>query len=99
MSRVALDDVFERSERIVSRRIAGEQVLVPLAARAADLDALFQLNEVGTFIWERLDGTATGHDVVRALTGAFRVSASRAASDYAGFLERLERVGAVRRRA
>ena len=77
-----LRTAFTRSDRIVGRRIAGEYVLVPIVGRGADVDSIFTLNRVGTFIWEQLDGVKTGEQVVRALGEAFEVDAGRARQDY-----------------
>lgn len=95
MAASALDAVFARSTRIVGRRIAGEYVLVPLVTHGADLDAIYNLNAVGTFIWERLDGRTSGARIVAALTDSFAVEPERAEADYVGFLAQLRDLGAV----
>ena len=95
MASIALPDVFARSPRIVGRRIAGELVLVPLVTHGADLDAIYNLNAVGAFIWERLDGRASGDAIVDALTDTFAVSADQAGADYVEFIGRLRDLGAV----
>jgi hypothetical protein len=92
-----LVDVFERSDRIVGRRLADEYILVPLVSRGADVDSIFNLNRVGALIWERLDGRTSGEAVVEAIIERFEVDAKRAASDYAEFIEKLVAIEAVRR--
>jgi hypothetical protein len=84
-----------RSARIVGRRIAGEYVLVPLVTHGADLDAIYNLNAVGAFIWERLDGRTPGTESVAALTETFAVEPGRAEADYLDFLARLRALGAI----
>jgi hypothetical protein len=79
----------------VGRRIGDEYVLVPLAGRGADLDSILNLNRVGTFIWEKLDGKRTGNDVVSALVARFEVRRSTAEADYLEFLTTLRGLGAV----
>lgn len=88
-------EVFARSARIVGRRIAGEYVLVPLVTHGADLDAIYNLNAVGAFIWERLDGRTSGAGIVSALTEAFAVDPDRAEADYLEFLSKLRDLNAV----
>lgn len=92
---MGLDEVLVRSPRIVGRRIAGEYVLVPLVSHGADLDAIFNLNAVGAFIWERLDGRTTGAGIVSALTDAFEVDPERARADYLAFVAQLLDLGAL----
>jgi methyltransferase-like protein len=80
---------------VVGRRIGDEFVLVPLAGRGADIDSILNLNRVGTFIWEQLDGRRTGGEIVDALVERFEVERPRAAEDYRDFLARLRGLGAV----
>jgi len=92
-----LADVFQRSDRIVGRRLADEYVLVPIVSRGADVDSIFNLNRVGALIWERLDGLTSGQAVVEAIVERFEVDAGRAAEDYAEFVGRLLAIEAIRR--
>jgi hypothetical protein len=87
--------VFARSPRIVGRRIAGEYVLVPLVTHGADLDAIYNLNGVAAFIWERLDGRTSGSEIVSALTESFDVTPGQAEADYLDFVGRLLALQAV----
>jgi hypothetical protein len=70
-------------------------VLVPLVTHGADLDAIYNLNAVAAFIWERLDGRTTGAEIVSALTETFEVTRGRAEADYLELLTRLGELGAV----
>jgi hypothetical protein len=97
MSAATLEDAFARAPHVVSRRVAGECILVPLASRGADIDSIYDLNAIGAFIWEQLDGTRPGREVVRLLTEAFEVEPDRAAQDYLAFVEQLEAIGVILR--
>lgn len=89
MSPSRLDDVYAHSPRVVGRRIGDEFVLVPLVGRGADIDSILNLNKVGAFIWEQLDGTRSGTEVVDALVKRFEVDRPTAAQDYLDFLTKL----------
>ena len=89
MSPSRLEDVYAHSPRVVGRRIGDEFVLVPLAGRGADIDSILNLNKVGAFIWEQLDGTRTGAAVVDALVKRFEVDRGQAEEDYLAFLTKL----------
>jgi hypothetical protein len=90
-----LDAAYGKSSRVVGRRIGDEYVLVPLAGRGADLDSILNLNRVGAFIWEQLDGVRTGNDVVAALVDRFEVGRPEAETDYLDFLTTLRKLKAV----
>jgi hypothetical protein len=83
---------FRRSEHVVGRRISSEYVLVPIVGHGAELDAIYNLNRVGAYIWERLDGSTDGATIVRALVDAFEVEAERAAADYREFIRKLQSI-------
>ena len=91
----SLDAVFARSERMVGRRIADQFLLVPIVSRGADVDCLNNLNRVGTFIWERLDGRTRGSDIVDAVAERFEVGKQRAEEDYRGFVASLIGINAI----
>ena len=93
---VSLQAVYARSERMVSRRIADEYVLVPLAGRGAEIDGLYNLSRVAAFIWERLDGAASGEAIVEALLERFDVDRPRAEQDYRELIGKLLSIAAVR---
>lgn len=92
-------DVFARSSRIVSRRVAGDHLLVPLASRGVEIDSIFNLNETGAFLWESLDGSATVSDLARRVESRFDVRADAAERDAFAFFALLLGVGAVERAA
>jgi hypothetical protein len=90
-----LEHVFTRSDRMVGRRIAQEYVLVPILGRGVDADAIFNLNRLGAFVWEQMDGRADGRAIVRRVTEAFEVEEERAARDYLQFVSQLLAIEAV----
>lgn len=90
-----LTERYVRSDRIVGRSLAEEYLLVPLVSHGSQLESIFNLNSVGSFIWERLDGRHDGNSVVRDVTHDFDVDARRAEKDYLRFLDQLRSIHAV----
>ena len=78
-----------RTKNVVRRDIAGEVFLVPIRGHLADLHDLFIVNEVGSFVWERLDGSRTVDDLVTDVTAEFEVGLGQAHADVTAFLGRL----------
>jgi hypothetical protein len=79
----------------VTRRIAGETLLVPVASGVADLEAIFTLNPVASRIWELLEQPTTEAQLVDAVVAEFEVTRADAARDLAEFLASLRSVGLV----
>jgi hypothetical protein len=87
---------FERQPDFVSRKVAGELILVPLGRRPDEQPALYTLDEVGAFLWELLDGQRTGHDLVEQLLDEYEVSAAQAEADIGDFIAQLQEIKAIR---
>lgn len=87
--------VLEREPGVIARQIAGETILVPTRRRAREM-ALFTLNEVGSFVWERLDGSASLTEIAEAVAEHFEVGADQATRDVRDFAGELSRSGCAR---
>jgi hypothetical protein len=79
----------------VTRRIADETLLIPIRGQAADLDAIYVLNDTAAFLWSQLDTTGDVAALGAVLCEAFEVSPEQAAQDVAEFLAALEESGIV----
>jgi hypothetical protein len=84
------------SENVVSRAIAGEQILVPVRSGAAQMDFIFTVNEVGAFIFGLLDGRRTTSEIASLVSREFEVEEIRARAEICEFLEALSQAGLVR---
>jgi hypothetical protein len=80
----------------VTRRIAGETILVPVTGNVADLDAVYTLNEVGSFIWHLIDGERSAQALAEAVCAEYDVAPERAALDVDELLTTLEAKGMAR---
>ena len=73
----------------VTRQIAGETLIVPIAGQVTDLDSIYVLNEVASRIWELLRSPTTTDRIAEIVAGEFDVSLERATQDVTEFLESL----------
>lgn len=86
---------YQRTEEFVARAIAGETVLVPIRRQIGDLESIYTLNEVATFIWERLAEPATVAEIARALEDAFACDPAEMRKDLSAFLAEILDLGAI----
>ena len=82
-------DRVQRTEGVVLRQVAGEQMLVPAVTREVDLDSLYLLNATGAWVWERLDGVRSVQELAETVAQQFLVASSVALSDVTHFLSHL----------
>jgi hypothetical protein len=87
--------LFSRAPDVVSRRIRGEHVLVPIRRSCATLDSIYTLNATAGFIWERAGSGESPDAIARGLAAAFAVDEATAAADVARTLDDLLAAGAL----
>lgn len=89
---------WRRAAGVVTRRVAGELVLVPVAGVGQARDTrFFVLNETAERLWSLLETPRSPEDLARHLTYEFEVDASRARADVDAFLADLDAQGAILR--
>ena len=90
---------YQRSETFVSRRVADEMLLIPIAQRSAvpmhRAGELCVLNDTGEFLWTLLSSPQGVEDMVRNLIQYFEVSPERARSDAERFVADLLELEAI----
>ena len=94
----SLAAVYARRADVLLREVAGEQLLVPIRRDVADLQAIFALNALGVFVWERLDGERTVQAVLASIAERYDVGLDDAQADLLAFLERLSAAGLIEQR-
>jgi len=80
-----------RLATVVSKKIKGECLLVPLSSNIADMDSLYKLNETGAFIWDSIDGQRSISDIARLVAGEFEVDLEEAERDTIDFINAIEK--------
>lgn len=95
----ALDDILIKEKSLVSRRIAGETLVVPIKGRLADMQRVFAMSSLAEFIWERLDGNTSLGEIRDQMLETYEVTRQEAEADIDAFAEDLCRAGLAARRA
>jgi hypothetical protein len=90
------DKHFEKNKNFVSRCIAGEMIIVPVRNNVGDLDSIYTLNELGTFIWDRIEGTINFNQLVESVCKEYEVDSHVAEKDIIEFLSSLESSGIIK---
>ena len=79
----------------VTRRIAGETIVVPVSSRVGDLDAIYTLNEVGSRIWSLLERPISVDTIVALLCEEYDASPERIRTDVLELLDMLQEKGLI----
>ena len=84
---------FAQADNIVHRKIAGEELLVPIRGELADMQRIFTLNAVGGQVWKRLDGKLSLEKVAQAIFDRFDADREQVEEDVQAFVSHLVEAG------
>ncbi len=90
-----LEKVHDKSDSIVSRRIADEFILVPIRQNVGDLESIYTLNETAARIWELIDGKIKVGEIKEKMVEEFEVTPEEAEKDLMEHLQQLEEIKAI----
>ena len=80
-------------KELVKREIAGDTILVPVGKTVYDSRGMFIMNELGGFLWDRLEAAETEQDLLNAVLDEYDVAEETAMQDIREFLEKLRDMG------
>src|ERR1700730_4668085 len=87
--------IFVRSQSVVSRRVSGETLIVPVRGKVGDLASIYSFNEVGSLIWQLLEMPRDVSELVSAVEREYDVDPQRARQDVLKFLNEMLSVDLV----
>jgi Coenzyme PQQ synthesis protein D (PqqD) len=80
---------FVRNQDVVSRKIDGELIIVPVRSGVGDLNSLYTLNPVGSVLWDFMSEHHTVGEMVERVCEEFEVTTTQAQQDIEVFLDSL----------
>jgi hypothetical protein len=86
---VTSDVRFIRNQEVVSRKIEGELIIVPIRSGVGDLNSLYTLNPVGSVLWDYMTEGHTIGEMVQRICEEFEVTKIQAEQDIEAFLDSL----------
>ena len=86
---------YKRNGNFVYRQIENETILVPIKDNVGDMNCIYNLNEVGAFIWENIKCKNSIADIKNMVLSEFEVSDSQAETDLNEFVDDLRQIEAI----
>lgn len=86
---------YKRNENFVFRRIDDETILVPIKDNVGDMNCIYNLNEVGAFIWQNISCKHSMSDIKDLILSEFEVTESQAKTDLSEYIKQLEEIEAI----
>ena len=83
-------NVFRKNLNVVFRQIGDESLLIPIANEVGDLSNIYNLNEIGTKIWELIDGERNVTEICRLITDEYDAPTDVVMNDMLEFINDLD---------
>ncbi len=77
-------------EDYLLRNVAGSFIVVPVGETSLDFSGVITLNEVGAFLWEKLQEDTTKEDLVSAVLAEYDIDEATATADIEEFIGKLK---------
>lgn len=77
-------------KEFILREIAGDYVIIPTGTTTLEFNGLITVNELGAFIWERLQEETTEEKLIEAIVEEYEVEEETAEADLKEFLDILK---------
>ncbi len=87
--------VYKKKGEIVTRKIAGETLLVPIRGQVANMQKVFALNEVAEFIWSRIDGKRSLATIRDGILSDFSAEKAQVEADIRELIAQLQESGLI----
>lgn len=72
------------------RNVAGSHIVVPVGEGCLDFSGVITLNEVGAFLWEKLQADTSAGELLSALLAEYDVDEATAKADIDEFIAKLK---------
>lgn len=77
------------NEGFMLREVAGNFVVVPVGKASENFRGVINLNEIGAFIWRKIEAGLAEEEIASALTEEYSVSLEQAKEDVNKFINKL----------
>ncbi len=82
-----MDILYRAKENYIHRKIAENDVLIPIGGNVANFNGYIELNASAAFLWDALKAPCSKEDLVKALVKEFDIDEAIATEDVEYFLE------------
>lgn len=76
-------------KEFILREIAGDYVIIPTGKTTLELNGLITVNELGAFLWEKLQQDITKEELVEAVLAEYEIDQETVEKDVEEFLQEL----------
>ncbi len=81
--------VYRKKDNLLTRKVAGETLIIPIRGALADLQRIYALDPVAECVWNRLGETTATDDLYAEVLDQFEMDEERVRKDVDEFIDQL----------
>lgn len=85
-----LEEIARNRTNFATKQVGNDLVLVPMKDNVAEMNTMFTLNEVASFIWDNLTEDSSNETLLAAILSEFDIDEVTAVADLNEFLAQIE---------
>lgn len=82
-------------EGFILKEVADSYIVVPVGDNLVDFSAMVTVNEVGSFIWQKLSVGSDIEELIKAITLEYEVDQATATTDVNEFIDKLKEINVL----
>lgn len=87
--------IYSKNPDFVQRDVAGECILVPIRRTLTEANSIYVLNDTGSALWNRIDGSRSIHEITSGFAEEYDVAAEQLSLDFETLLADLLSIHAI----
>ncbi len=80
---------YQAKPNFIHRKVAGNDILIPIAENVAKFNGFIELNPAAAFIWDSFAVPASANEIITALAAEFDIDKATAEADTKEFVSSL----------
>lgn len=88
-------EVYAKTTGFVEKQVGDETILVPISNQVAQMSEVFTLNELGSFIWQHIDGVKNVQDIINEVLKNYDSTEQIVINDVLEFVKRALNKGLI----
>lgn len=88
--------VFKKTDKVVSREIEDEVILLPLCKTSKDMNYIYTLNETAALVWDLIDGSRTLKDIKEKIMSEYDIEDAPLTKELNSLIEDLKSINAIK---
>ena len=80
--------LYKKQTGFVEKTVGNETVIIPIVGTVAQMEKVFSLNEIGSFIYNNLTSEKSAGEIIRLIINEFEIDEQTAEKDLEQFLNK-----------